>query len=50
MGTSFVTILLGIDPNQCEFCIVFDNKIIALNVLSPNADNQNDKQFSYSMS
>lgn len=40
IGSSCVKILLGIDSNQSEFCIVFDNKIIGLDVLSPNADNK----------
>ena len=40
IDSSCVKILLGIDSNQSEFFIVFDNEIIGLNVLSPNADNQ----------
>ena len=38
--SSCVKILLGIDSNQCEICIEFDNKNIGLNVLNPNADNK----------
>jgi hypothetical protein len=40
IGSSCVKIPFGIESNQCEFYLVFDNKIIGLNVLSPNADNQ----------
>lgn len=46
IGSSFVKILLGIDTDQCEFCTVFDNKIIALNVPSPTADNQKCLRYS----